>query len=84
MSKQTKKFKVVTEEHLIFTHVIEVPIKEIEEEIEHNEWVGDDIEFVLEHYPELIDYPNMKTKTITNVEWAGYDTQVTVDEVTDE
>ena len=84
MNKQTKKFKVVTEEHLIFTHEIEVPIKEIEEEIEHNEWVGDDIEFMLEHWHELIDYPDMKTKTITNVEWVNFDPQIDIEEITDE
>ena len=64
MSKQTKKFKVVTEENLIFTHEIEVPISEIEEDIEHDQWVGDDIEYVLEHYPEFIEYPDMKTKLL--------------------
>jgi len=78
MSKQTKKFKIVTEEHLIFTHEIEVPISLL------NEHPQDHIEFIEEHYPELIDYPNMKTKTITNINWAGYDTQVEVEEVTDE
>ena len=31
MNKQTKKFKVVTEEHLTFTHEIEVPISLLDE-----------------------------------------------------
>ena len=79
MSEQTKKFKVVTEEHLIFTHEIEVPISLLDE---HPEW--DDIEFVEQHYPEFIEYPDMKTKTITNIDWVGYDAQVDVKEVSDE
>tara|TARA_Y100000816_G_scaffold186647_2_gene135611 strand:+ start:1979 stop:2212 length:234 start_codon:yes stop_codon:yes gene_type:complete len=77
MNKQTKKFKVVTEEHLTFTHEIEVPISLLDE---HPEF--DDIEFVEEYYPELFGDPDLKTKTSTCL--AGLDTQVSRMEVTDE
>ena len=83
MSKQTKKFKVVTEEHLVFTHVIEVPISLLDEYSEYADTELDEY-FVENHYPEFIEYPDMKSKTITNVEWVGYDTQVDVEEINDE
>ena len=88
MSKETRKFKVVAEENITFTHVIEVPISFLDEKLKDckdcKEEYEDRIDEVLhEYYEEFIDYPEMRTKTIVDVDF-GYDTQVDIEEVTDE
>ena len=88
MSKQTRKFKVVAEENITFTHEIEVPVSFLDEKlkdcIDCKEEYEDRIDEVLhEYYEEFIDYPEMKTKTITDIDF-GYDTQVNIEEVDDE
>ena len=88
MSKETRKFKVVAEENITFTHVIEVPISFLDEKLKDckdcEEEYEDRIDEVLhEYYEEFIDYPEMRTKTIVDVDF-GYDTQVDIEEVTDE
>ena len=88
MTKQTRKFKVVAEENITFTHVIEVPISFLNEKlkdyIDCEEDYEDQLDGVLhEYYEEFIEYPDMKTKTIIDIDF-GYDTQVDIEEIADE
>jgi len=84
MSKETRKFKIEIEETINMHHEIEIPVSFLDEKLK--EYI-DDKDFLLDcvhtYYHKFIEQPNYKTKTITGVDF-GFDTQVNVEEVTDE
>ena len=78
MSKETRKFQIKVAETIITTHEVEVPISFLDQHPQ------DDIKGVVhKHYDEFIKEPDYKSKTLTDVEF-GWDTDVEVEEITDE
>jgi hypothetical protein len=81
MSEETRKFQIKVAETVITTHKVEVPIKFLSCNPTLSQ---DDREGIVhDNYDEFIKPPEFKSETITDVEF-GWDTDVEVEEITDE